>query len=161
MIISHADGWQTQYCHLAKGSLRVNRGDRVTAGQQIGRVGLSGNTQFPHLHFTARQNGEAVDPFAYKRQAGACGSGSALWHDMGPNFDYEPRRLLNAGFSSEPVTTEGIEAGELGAGVASTSLALVSFVRAIGLQKGDEQRLRNKPRATALQLAKTMATRMP
>ena len=142
VIISHAGGWQTQYCHLAKGSVRVNRGDRVAAGQPIGRVGLSGNTQFPHLHFTTRQNGQTVDPFAYQPQAGVCGSGSALWQDMGPSFDYQPRRLLNSGFASGPVTMEGIEIGEIGAGVATTSPALVAFVRAIGLQKGDEQRLR-------------------
>jgi murein DD-endopeptidase MepM/ murein hydrolase activator NlpD len=37
--------------HMRKGSVRVRRGDRVRAGQLLGRVGNSGNTSEPHLHF--------------------------------------------------------------------------------------------------------------
>jgi len=39
-------------------------GLRVLAGDQLGMVGLSGNTEFPHLDFTVRQNARALDPFA-------------------------------------------------------------------------------------------------
>src|SRR4051794_18911303 len=56
-VIDHGDGWETQYCHMAKGSLAVKPGDPVKAGDRIGRVGLSGMTEFPHLHFTVRRNG--------------------------------------------------------------------------------------------------------
>src|SRR5262245_17608090 len=64
VVISHAEDWETQYCHLAQGSLRVKAGDRVVAGQPIGHVGLSGKTEFPHLHLTVRRGGKVVDPFA-------------------------------------------------------------------------------------------------
>lgn len=39
------------YAHLARGSVRVKRGDRVHKGQVIGRLGQSGNSAAPHLHF--------------------------------------------------------------------------------------------------------------
>jgi hypothetical protein len=37
-------------CHLQPGSITVKKGDRVTKGQVVGRVGNSGNTSEPHLH---------------------------------------------------------------------------------------------------------------
>ena len=64
VAISHGGGWETQYCHMARGSIRVKPGDVVAAGAPIGRVGLSGNTEYPHLHMTVRHNGVVVDPFA-------------------------------------------------------------------------------------------------
>ena len=54
VVIRHIDGFETQYCHLAKGSITVKSGDLVTAGQVIGQIGLSGQTQFPHLHISVR-----------------------------------------------------------------------------------------------------------
>jgi murein DD-endopeptidase MepM/ murein hydrolase activator NlpD len=39
------------YAHLQPGSIRVKRGDRVPRGQVLGRVGNSGNSTGPHLHF--------------------------------------------------------------------------------------------------------------
>src|SRR5262249_49564043 len=39
------------YAHLQPGSLAVKRGDRVRAGQSLGRLGNSGNSDAPHLHF--------------------------------------------------------------------------------------------------------------
>ncbi|MGY3145616.1 hypothetical protein ACVWYQ_002615 [Bradyrhizobium sp. USDA 3397] len=67
-VVEHGNGWSTQYCHMAKGSLRVKPGDSVSAGQTLGLVGLSGNTELPHLHFTVRQSRAVVDPFAEGRR---------------------------------------------------------------------------------------------
>ena len=52
VLIEHESGWRTQYCHMAKGSVRVKVGDQMTTGQPIGLVGLSGDTEFFHLLFT-------------------------------------------------------------------------------------------------------------
>jgi murein DD-endopeptidase MepM/ murein hydrolase activator NlpD len=141
VVIDHRDGWQTQYCHMAKGSVRVKAREPVASGQPIGQVGVSGNTQFPHLHFTVRHNGKVVDPFAHEPQPGACGSGGSLWRSPGPGFAYQVRTLLNAGFAAEPVTAEKIESGALGRPPNRDAPALVAFVRVIGLQQGDVQRL--------------------
>ena len=59
--IAHDDGSETQYGHLAV-DLTVQAGDRVSAGQRIGRIGLTGNTTGPHLHFELWRGGRAVDP---------------------------------------------------------------------------------------------------
>lgn len=141
MLIAHADGWETQYCHMESGSVRMKGGDRVVAGQAIGRVGLSGRTEFPHLHLTVRQGGKVIDPFAYGAPDESCGGGRSLWKASNQQeLAYRPRAVLNAGFASGPVTMEQIEAGAIG----STSVeaaAIVAFVRAIGLKLGDIQRL--------------------
>lgn len=51
VIIKHADGLYTKMCHLQKGSVSVKVGDNVQYGQVIGKVGNSGRSPYPHLHF--------------------------------------------------------------------------------------------------------------
>ncbi len=51
VVIAHAGGWETQYCHMAQGGLAVKPDQPVTTGQTLA-VGLSGLTEYPHLHFT-------------------------------------------------------------------------------------------------------------
>ena len=75
VVVEHGNGWETQYCHMAKGSLSVKPGDTVKAGDRLGRIGLSGMTEFPHLHFTLRKDGKVVDPFAHGAPAKSCGGG--------------------------------------------------------------------------------------
>jgi hypothetical protein len=60
VTIDHGSGFTTSYLHLASVSVRV--GQTVTRGQQIGTVGSTGRSTGPHLHFTMRQNGAAIDP---------------------------------------------------------------------------------------------------
>jgi hypothetical protein len=143
VVLSHGDGWETQYCHLAKGSVRVRPGERVLAGQAIGRVGLSGRTEFPHLHLTVRHEGQIVDPFAHGAAEGSCDGGVSLWSpSFGNALAYRARAVLNVGFADGPVTMEKIESGETnGIHYSTEAPALVAFVRAIGLKAGDVQRL--------------------
>ena len=51
VIIKHTDGLYSKLCHLQKGSISVKPGDNVRYGQVIGKVGNSGRSPFPHLHF--------------------------------------------------------------------------------------------------------------
>jgi murein DD-endopeptidase len=51
VVIDIGDGRHAFYAHLIPGSLLVREGDRVRRGQVIGRVGNSGNSTAPHLHF--------------------------------------------------------------------------------------------------------------
>jgi hypothetical protein len=140
-LIEHAERWETQYCHLAKGSLQVKPGDLVKRGQPIGRVGRSGLTEYPHLHFTVRHRGTIADPFAYGAAADSCGGGELLWDpSLHAQLVYQERTILNAGFASGPVTMDLIEDGKAGTEPPSASApAIVAFVRAIGLKAGDVQ----------------------
>jgi murein DD-endopeptidase MepM/ murein hydrolase activator NlpD len=141
VLIEHESGWRTQYCHMAKGSVRVKVGDQLTTGQPIGLVGLSGDTEFFHLHFTVRHNGKTVDPFAHGAAENACGGGRSLWAaSLGEQMQYRPREIIDTGFAGIAPTMELVESGEIGRHpVTSDSVALVAYVRTIGLQAGDQQ----------------------
>src|SRR5262245_44035491 len=142
VVIAHRDGWETQYCHLAQGSIRVKPGDRVVAGQPLGRVGFSGRAAFPHLHFTVRRQGVVADPFAFQPDAAKCGSGISLWAPaLRAALTYRERTVLNVGFAAGSVTMEQVEAGEVPTALGAGAPALVAFVRAVGLRQGDVQHL--------------------
>ncbi|GGT32050.1 LysM peptidoglycan-binding domain-containing M23 family metallopeptidase [Streptomyces chromofuscus] len=71
VVIQLADGYYAQYAHLS--SLSVSSGQSVTAGQQVGLSGSTGNSTGPHLHFEIRTTpdyGSDVDPIAYLRSKG-------------------------------------------------------------------------------------------
>jgi murein DD-endopeptidase MepM/ murein hydrolase activator NlpD len=141
VLIEHEGGWSTQYCHMAKGSVRVKPGDQLTTGRPIGLVGLSGDTEFFHLHFTVRHGGKIVDPFAYGAPENSCGGGRSIWAtSLGEQMQYRPREIIDYGFAGIAPTMELIESGEIGRhSITSASDALVAYVRAIGLQAGDQQ----------------------
>lgn len=142
VVLEHENGWHTQYCHMAKGSIRVKAGDRIPEGQAIGLVGLSGDTEFPHLHFTVKLAGAIVDPFAFGPSLDSCNSGGrSLWATaLHARLDYRAREILNYGFSALPPTMELIESGDIKNHLPNhQSGALAAYVRVIGLQKGDEQ----------------------
>lgn len=69
LLIRHADGWMSAYAHAD--ALLVKRGDNVTRGQTIARVGQTGNVSSPQLHFELRRGTEAVDPVKYLGELGA------------------------------------------------------------------------------------------
>lgn len=60
VILRHEDGLETRYAHLA--SVEVQAGERIEEGLPIGRVGSTGRSTAPHLHFEVLVNGERVDP---------------------------------------------------------------------------------------------------
>lgn len=63
IIIDHGDGYTSLYGHCSE--LLVSQGQRVSRGQIIARVGSTGWSTGPHLHFEVRYNGETVDPLDY------------------------------------------------------------------------------------------------
>lgn len=60
VVLDHGDGWQSLYAHLDRFDVSV--GDRVSIGEQIGRVGTTGKVTGPHLHMELLLNGRRVDP---------------------------------------------------------------------------------------------------
>jgi murein DD-endopeptidase MepM/ murein hydrolase activator NlpD len=62
VIVDHRLGMTSWYAHLS--SIAVRRGTCVVAGSRIGRVGSTGYSTGPHLHFELRVRGAAVNPLS-------------------------------------------------------------------------------------------------
>jgi murein DD-endopeptidase MepM/ murein hydrolase activator NlpD len=63
--IDHGNGLSTRYAHLS--SVEVKEGQSVRAGQIVGRIGSTGRSTGPHLHYETRIDGDAVDPQKFLR----------------------------------------------------------------------------------------------
>lgn len=61
--IRHANGLETRYAHNQRNLVR--EGDLVRKGQVIAKLGSTGRSTGPHIHFEVRRNGEAIDPMRY------------------------------------------------------------------------------------------------
>jgi murein DD-endopeptidase MepM/ murein hydrolase activator NlpD len=61
--IAHGDEYITRYAHLSK--VLVKPGDKVKRGEVIGKVGDTGGTTGPHLHYEVFQNNENKNPWDY------------------------------------------------------------------------------------------------
>ena len=146
LIVSHDDGWETQYCHMRRGSLQVKPGDIIKRGQVLGVIGLSGNTTFPHIHLGVRHNGKVVDPFTGETPGNEiCGTtGSPLWDaSVINNFPYESGQLFVLGFAGQPVSESMLmEKGTMVAPTSRKTEALVFYGMALNLEKGDRLRIK-------------------
>jgi len=138
--VEHAGGWITQYCHMKRGSITVRAGDTVATGAKLGAVGLSGMTEFPHVHITVEKDGKVIDPFRGVDGGPDCGRGTV------PLWDAEARRqlvdhapvLLDAGFGTGKVEKADAEAGTAARATAGSDAgALVVWTRSAGIEKGD------------------------
>ena len=63
--IEHGNGLATRYGHLSEIDVRV--GQKVRIGEVIGRIGSTGRSTGPHLHYETRVDGDAVDPQKFLR----------------------------------------------------------------------------------------------
>lgn len=63
VVIDHGDGLTTRYGHLSHVDAAI--GESITRGALVGRVGSTGRSTGPHLHYEVRINDEPVDPMQY------------------------------------------------------------------------------------------------
>lgn len=135
--IDHGEGWQTQYCHLRQGSVRVKKGQQVDAGANLGEVGYSGDATFPHVHFQVTKDGTVVDPFLPDKTAPCGGAGRSLWSEAAfAALAYQPAALLAVGLTDKVITLEELERGTpLAAPRRDTPI--IAYMWAINLKKGD------------------------
>ena len=144
LVLDHGDGWQTQYCHLARGSLAVQSGARVLAGDRLGRMGFSGRTEFPHLHFSVRRDGIPTDPFDARPGSESCALSdvASLWSPPARRaLAYRAGGSVDAGFAPTAPTLAAIRQGDAYDDPDAGSGILAFWARFYGLREGDSLRV--------------------
>ena len=135
VVIQHADGWETQYCHMRQGSVAVRQGDTVDTGTPLGLIGQSGMADFPHIHLSVRHNGAKIDPFEPQGDTCAQAPGPTLWST--PEL-YQPGGFLDAGFTATVPEFAAIRAGLPTQALPATAPGLVLWAYAFGTRAGDD-----------------------
>lgn len=138
VVVDHGGGWETQYCHMRRGSLVVRVGQRVSRRQPLGKVGLSGRTEFPHVHLTVRRDGTVLDPANGQPLSLGCSSGGiSLWRKA-EQLAYQPMSLYAVGFSTGAVKGDAVKRDATSPErLSATAPALVFWATAFGVRKGD------------------------
>jgi peptidase M23-like protein len=145
VVITHGDGWETQYSHMRLGSIAVRPGDTVETGTPLGMVGMSGKSEFPHVHFTIRRDGATLDPFTGLPPESGCGvPGESLWSTAAKRaLPYRAGGLLATGFTTAILDLETALSGKANtSALSATDLALVFWTASWGLRAGDTETVR-------------------
>lgn len=143
IFIDHGNDISTVYCHLRQGSVMVTRGQAVKAGDKIAQIGLSGMTEFPHLHFGIINKGKVIDPFTGQDNEGDCDAGQnegsrPLWAD-GVDIDYQPLIIQAWGFHDDVPSLEKIERkAETRDQIAIEKGVMTFWVTILGAREGDK-----------------------
>jgi murein DD-endopeptidase MepM/ murein hydrolase activator NlpD len=139
VVITHEDGWETQYCHMRKGSVAVKAGDVVAPGERLGLIGYSGEAAFPHVHVTVRKNGKLVDPFSADDMTDCKAADRSLWSASAQKaLAYQASELLLLQWANTAFSEEDFDSGKFPALEAlPNETALVANSMAINLYKGD------------------------
>lgn len=140
--IDHGGGWATQYCHMRSGSIAVAKGQAVATGQPLGLVGLSGLTEYPHLHFQVDKDGAPTDPFIGEARTSPrdCGLGEhELWQPATlAALPYRTGIVYNAGFATQvPEPDEARKGGYREFTAGPEAPALVLWADAFNVRDGD------------------------
>ena len=140
VVVDHEGGWQSQYCHLKKGSISVIEGQVVKAGDILGSVGSSGFAQFAHVHLAITKDGQHIDPFTAKPLGETChstGPTANLWQsDALIKLGQQPTQILDMGTAGGVVDHENLDLKKP-ASATTDSAALVAWVSLINLKMGD------------------------
>jgi len=136
VMIDHGNGWRTQYCHLARGSITVRPGTTVARGAVLGRVGLSGRSEFPHVHLSVFHGETRVDPFAPDAAEACDPAARGLWD---PPLPYRPGGLIAVGITPFMPDYDTVKAGPPAAAtLPAKAPVLVLWAHAFGARAGDE-----------------------
>lgn len=99
--IRHGNGAMTLYAHLSRFAPGLRAGERVRQGQTIGRVGSTGMSTGPHLHYELHVNGQAVNPATSRLPAPPALAGRALLDFQMARTDLNRQRARLARGSTE------------------------------------------------------------
>jgi len=142
VVIDHGNGWESQYSHLKMGSVAARPGQRVEQGDRLGLIGMSGNSEFPHLHFSVRLRGATVDPYisrAAPSQCNASGASGGMWTPATMrSLAYAPTMLIAAGLASQVPPRSVADRTETPM-IKGRNTPLLLWVDLIGAKAGDVQ----------------------
>lgn len=146
VVVDHGNGWETQYCHMLKGSIAVSKGQDVHRGEKLGAVGFSGMADFAHVHLTVRHNGEVVDPFQSDAAPASCNldpKNFGLWQPSAiAPFSYRNGEIIGTGFTSAAPNLDKLEEDHRAVEpLNADSPALLFYARFINLMAGDRVRI--------------------
>ena len=146
IVVQHENGWQTQYCHLRRGSIRLKKGVLLKRGETIGLVGLSGMTTFPHVHLSVRHNKKVIDPFTGETPQRHCGqagyfaqNSASLWRkDVQKLFPAQNSFMLRGGFSDHAVSRRELRLNPPKPPTSESAPALLLYASISNMKKGDK-----------------------
>lgn len=95
IIIQHSGGYTTHYGHLSAYAPTLTVGSRVQRGQMLGKVGSTGLSTGPHLHFEIRHEGSYIDPLDLAQPY-------SLWSLRPADYGALARRILENTLAREP-----------------------------------------------------------
>lgn len=116
VILTHDNGLKTIYAHLKMNSVAVTKSQKVKRGDILGYVGLSGLTEFPHLHFQVMSGRAVIDPFSGSQKNTPCThTETSLWSEAArQELEYQPTGFLVTGFSATiPKDRRALESGNM------------------------------------------------
>lgn len=141
IVVEHRRGFITEYCHLLKGSIQVQVGDKVQKGGRMALVGVSGKAAYPQLELTVKRNDEFYDPFLGDEPL-RCGSLKAypLWdREARKKLTYIPTMLLNAHFYNKvPYAMGARDGGFRAKAISPLDDKLIFWADIFGIQQGDK-----------------------
>lgn len=141
LIITHANGYETQYCYLRKDSIKLKKGDKVKEGQELGLMGMSGNINYPALLFTLKQKNKHIDPFTNNHASKDCGynSDKSLWNSEAIKAMIHSGTIItNYGFTTEEPEIAKARNGDYNImTIAGNTNIIGYFIDLIGVYEGD------------------------
>lgn len=146
VVVEHADGLVSQYCHLKQGSVSVRPGTHIRKGETIGSIGASGLAEFPHLHLSIRRDGATVEPLTGRvlRQAAEfCGNltNSLFEPAVRQILSRSTTAILDVGLANAPPQLPSL-VRDGGPPEPKVSLPIVAWVWAINVEQGSRFRIR-------------------
>jgi murein DD-endopeptidase MepM/ murein hydrolase activator NlpD len=161
VLVNHSDEWSTQYCHMKKGSITVKTGEVIKSGQPLGKVGLSGFSEFPHLHFTVRHQNQIIDPFSGNVLTQNCqkeASRSPLWQSsVLAKLSYQPVLIYNIGIADQMLSIDEAVAEKFNKNqLSASSPAIVLWTVLYGVEASDMLTLQIKDPQAHVLIEKSM-----
>jgi hypothetical protein len=146
VVVEHASGIVSQYCHLKQGSIAVRPGARIGKGENLGSIGASGLAEFPHVHLSIRRDGVTVEPLTgrpLRQGTEACGdANSGLFEPaVGRLLSRSPTAILDFGLAKAPPELP-VLVREGGPPLVKLSEPIVVWVWAINVEQGSLFRIR-------------------